>query len=347
MGRITALETHIAPVRIMLIAATALRTSDVAFLLAAALERQGADVRLLPTDAGLPFLVDVGRARLGYGDGVYRAGFQRHVLRAVREWRPDAVLLYGSNWALEPRTIVALSRRYGCQVALWEVNQRLWQGHQAASIALYDHVFALDSHLVPMLAAAGVRCVEHLCACADPDEHRPIELTAAEREWYAADVSFVGTQHPDRVKMLDPLSEWDLRVYGVGWDGVEESLKRCVRAEPIYGLKKTKVYSASRISINVHGPHMIRGENFRVFEVAACGGASFSTFKPDLVQCFEPDAEVVVFDDADDLREKLRHFLAHPAELDAIRHAGRRRVLAEHTYDHRAAVIVRHLRGSC
>jgi spore maturation protein CgeB len=334
-------------VRVLLIAATRLRTSDVALLLGRALGRNGAEVRVLPTDDGLPFLVDVGRARGGYSDGVYRAGFQRHVLATAKEWSADAVVLYGSNWAVEPRTVRALQDTLGCQVALWEVNQRLWQGHQASSVPLYDHVFLLDSHFVPVLRASGVRCVEHLCACADLDEHRPVELTPDERAWYGADVSFVGTQHPDRVKMLDPLTEWDLRVYGVGWDGVEESLRRCVRDEPVYGLKKSKIYAASRVSINVHGPHMVSGENFRVFEVAACGGVSFSTFKPDLAACFEPGREVVVFDDADDLRDKLRHYLGHPDELDAVRDAGRARVLADHTYDDRAAVILRHLRGAC
>jgi hypothetical protein len=106
-------------VRILLIAATRLRTSDVAFLLGRALERQHAEVRILPTDAGLPFLVDVGWARGGYGDGVYRAGFQRHVLDAARDWRADAVLLYGSNWSIDPRTVRSLRDELGCQVALW------------------------------------------------------------------------------------------------------------------------------------------------------------------------------------------------------------------------------------
>jgi spore maturation protein CgeB len=289
----------------------------------------------------------VGLSRGGFGDGVYRAAFQREVLRVARTWAADAALVYGSNWAIDPSTVRRLRDQLGCQVALWEVNQRLWLGHQASSVPFYDHLFALDSHFVPVFESSGVRCVEHLAACADPDEHRPLPLTAREREWYGADVSFVGTQHPDRVKMLAQLTEWDLRVYGVGWDGVEESLKRCVRTEPVYGLKKAKVYSASRVSINVHGPHMVAGENFRVFEVAACGGVCVSTFKPDLARCFEPGAEVVVFDDADDLTEKLRHYLSHPDELAAVGRAGRRRVLAEHTYDHRAAVIVGHLRGAC
>jgi spore maturation protein CgeB len=85
---------------------------------------------------------------------------------------------------------------------------------------------------------------------------------------------------------------------------------------------------------------MISGENFRVFEVAACGRVSFSTFKPDLAECLEPEQEVVVFEGADDLRAKVDHYLTHLDELHGIAVAGRRRVLDEHTYQHRARTIV-------
>ena len=60
---------------------------------------------------------------------------------------------------------------------------------------------------------------------------------------------------------------------------------------------------------------MIYGENFRVFEVAACGGVSFSLPKPDLLRCFKPDSEIVIFENVDDLRKKLDYFLARPDEL--------------------------------
>jgi spore maturation protein CgeB len=39
--------------------------------------------------------------------------------------------------------------------------------------------------------------------------------------------------------------------------------------------------------------------------------------------------------DAGELRERVRHYLAHPDERAALAAAGRRRVLAEHTYRHR------------
>ena len=46
-----------------------------------------------------------------------------------------------------------------------------------------------------------------------------------------------------------------------------------------------------------------------------------------------------VYDDPDDLVEQVRYWLEHEAERAAVAEAGYRRVLAEHTYDHRFAAI--------
>ena len=225
------------------------------------------------------------------------------------------------------------------RVVLWEINQQLFLGHQARCMPLYDHVFVLDSGLLPVLQAGGIRHLSHLRACADPEEHQPIEATPTDTA-YEAEVCFVGAPYPDRVAMLRALTNHHLRIYGLGWAGQDESLERCVSTEPVYGRKKAKIYSRSRISLNVHGPHMIRGENFRVFEVAACGGVSFSTASADLESCLTPDREVVLFEGPDDLSERIDDLLSRPAELAAVAGAGRRRVLAEHTYDHRAVSIL-------
>ena len=99
-----------------------------------------------------------------------------------------------------------------------------------------------------------------------------------------------------------------------------------VRSEPIYGLKKTMIYSSSAVSINVHGNHMINGENFRVFEVAMTGKCvSFSAYKPDLVRCFEPETEVVIFRDPEDLDEKIRSRLGRNGVLGQIAEAAQLR----------------------
>lgn len=326
--------------RVLLVGAVGVRNSDATLLLGAALERAGCTVRVVPVDARLPLPATVGFAARPFHHPIYRAGLNRHVVREATAFGADVVFLYGSNWGVLPATIGRLRRRNGCRVVLWEVNQRLFGGPEAAAMPLYDHVFVLDSYFVPVVRVMGARRVDHLAACADPTEHAPAALSGQEERWYGADVSLVGTWSETRAALLEQLVHTDLRVYGVGWGRAGPPLSGRVSEEPVYGLKKNKVYSASRLSLNVHQPHMVHGENFRVFEVAACGGVSMSAFTPDLARCLEPGKEVLVFEDAEDLREAVDHYLRHPDERDEVAAAGRRRVLREHTYDHRAGAIL-------
>ena len=50
--------------------------------------------------------------------------------------------------------------------------------------------------------------------------------------------------------------------------------------------------------------------------------------------------EVVAFSDAAQLKEQIAYYLAHPDEAAAIATLARTRVLAEHTYEHRARQVL-------
>lgn len=325
--------------RVLLVGATDVRNSDATLLLGRALARSGCVVEVVPATTELPLAAGVGSVQGRFDDRAYQVGFSRAILAAAHDFGPDVVFLYGSNWGVLPGTIRRL-QRLGSKVVLWEVNNQVFGGVGAGALPLYDHVFALDSYFVPVLRVAGARRVDHLAACADPEEHAPPALTADEERWYGADVAFVGNFSQQREEMLSRLGHADVRIYGSGWEAVGPSLAGRVRTEPVYGLKKNKIYRSSALSLNVHQPHMVHGENFRVFEVAACGGLSISAPKPDLARCLEPGREVVVFDGPDDLRAKVHHLLAHPEERAELAEHGRRRVLADHTYDHRARAII-------
>jgi hypothetical protein len=329
---------------LVIVAATNIRTSDAPFLLAEAVEREGHRVSLVALDDELGPVADLGYRVGGFDDPVYRAAFQRSVRRRAQRLAPDAVLLYGSNWALEPETIQFLRRKLGLVVSLWEINHMIFNNSQAECLPLFDHIFCLDSYYVPFVRSQDCGCVEHLCAAADPEEHRPLSLSEDEQNAYSADVSFVGTHHPERAEVLDAFDGVTdrVRIYGHRWEQAPQ-LAKWVRVEPVYGRKKTVIYGASRLSLHVRGPHMFHGENFRVFEVAACGGVVLARYSPDLERCFDLKNEVVLFSGPTDLRATLAHHLSHPDELSQVAEAGRRRVLAEHTYRHRAATIIEHL----
>jgi spore maturation protein CgeB len=62
---------------------------------------------------------------------------------------------------------------------------------------------------------------------------------------------------------------------------------------------------------------------------------------PHLEEYFEPGKEIGVFHDDDELVRQVDHWQSNPEERAAVAEAGYRRVLAEHTYDHRFQEIFR------
>ncbi len=103
-----------------------------------------------------------------------------------------------------------------------------------------------------------------------------------------------------------------------------------------------RVYNASRININLHSSTYHKGVNPfgdfvnpRTFEINSCGGFQLVDRRSGLTGLFEEGEEIIIFDDRNDLRQKIDHYLKHPEEAASIAEKGRSRVLRDHTYDRR------------
>lgn len=81
----------------------------------------------------------------------------------------------------------------------------------------------------------------------------------------------------------------------------------------------------------------IKGRNF---EIPGCGGFLLTGPAEDLASYYEAGKEIVAFEDADDLIEKARYYLAHEGERIVIAEAGYERTMREHTYVHRFSDIL-------
>jgi len=53
---------------------------------------------------------------------------------------------------------------------------------------------------------------------------------------------------------------------------------------------------------------------------------------PDMNQLFEVGRKIVVYDNFDDLVEKIRYYLSHENELEAIAKAGQKACIERHEY---------------
>lgn len=183
------------------------------------------------------------------------------------------------------------------------------------------------------------------------------ELTESEREMLAG---LSGKQRMDfeaaviweatlqyRLACLESLVGLPVDVFGD-----EDGWRRLLASRPGFTLhgpvdwysELPALFNLSKISFNATSRQMMTAVNQRLFDVPACGGFVLSDYQSALEEMFCPGQEIAVYRDRGEIAELARFYLAHESERQAISQAGRRRVLAEHTYRHRMEKIVEQMR---
>jgi len=81
----------------------------------------------------------------------------------------------------------------------------------------------------------------------------------------------------------------------------------------------------------------------RHFEIPACGGFLLTGPADDLENFYVPGKEMVLFKDLNDYIEKIKYYLVHDTEREAIAKAGYERTIHEHSYEARFREIFRKL----
>jgi len=177
----------------------------------------------------------------------------------------------------------------------------------------------------------------------DPNTHHPVQKDPR----FAADLGFLGNRLPDREErveqfFLEPacrLTQHSFLLGGAGWDDKQMSPNVAyighvsTRDHNGFNITPKAVLNISRASMAANG----FSPATRVFE-AAGAGACLITDKWEGIDLFlKPDDEVLVARDGKDVAEILTGLTFDRAA--AIGKRALERVLAEHTYDHRAEMV--------
>ncbi len=269
------------------------------------------------------------------------------VLAAVDAGTPDLVLSLAQA-PLNPPVLEELRRR-DVVSAFWFVEDHRLFAYWKTVAPAYDYFFTIQrgAFLAEAQRLVGRHAMYLPCA-ADPAVHRPLVVSAEEREEFGAPVSFVGAGYRNRRIAFRPLLDLGLKVWGSDWEGsgqvgahVQRNGVRISTADAV------KIFNTSAVNLNLHSSTYVdgvdpRGDfvNPRTFELAACGAFQLVDERALLPEHFLPGRELAIFGDASEMRERVQHYLARPDERAAIVAAGRARVLAEHTYRHRMEAML-------
>lgn len=283
-----------------------------------------------PTDAGLGDAV----AKAAEADVVVKAsgvGFADEVLRlaAMAAASRQALRIW---WDVDaPATLAELraGESHPLRAALPEYDFVLTYGGGDPVVAAY-HAFGAR------------RCVPIYNAL-DPATHHPV----APDSRYQADLAFLGNRLPDREArveefLLKPAERLPARRFllgGAGWDD-----KPCPPNVAKIGHVGTEAHNAFNVTpraiLNINRADMAAvgfSPPTRLFEVAGAGACLITDSWDGIDLFLTPGQEVLVARDGSDVVEILSALTAENAAR--IGRAGRRRILSEHTYDRRAALV--------
>lgn len=103
-------------------------------------------------------------------------------------------------------------------------------------------------------------------------------------------------------------------------------------------------YPCSAVNFNCTSKQMKGAVNQRVFDVPATESFLLTDYREQVESLFEPGREIVCYRSPEEARELAREYLAQPDKRRKIARAARKRILAEHCYEHRITRLIAEMR---
>ena len=255
----------------------------------------------------------------------------------MREARPNAIRIF---WDVDaPATLAELQGApdHPMHKALQDIDLVLTYGGGDPVVNAYR--------------ALGARECIPIYNALDPSTHHP----APPQERFAGDLGFLGNRLPDRERRVEEfflapaakLPEQRFVLGGSGWG--DKPMSPNVNYIGHVGTADHNSFNVTpKAVLNISRESMARtgfSPATRVFEAAGAGACLITDYWEGIELFLQPDREVLVARDGNDVAEILADLT--PNKADAIGEAALRRVLAEHTYDDRAeladAIFRRHV----
>jgi len=250
------------------------------------------------------------------------------LLQTIERERPDVMFTVQCAYEIWLETLAEIWRRGDVATISWTTDDS-WKYEQVSRFIgpFYHAMTTTYPGTVRRYHRDGIRNVMLTSWAANSVFlHAPVR---------AADcripVSFVGASHGNRARRVERLRRQgiDVACFGHGWP------RGSVEADSIPAIMRNSIISLN--FAKALGDNQLKA---RTFEVPGAGGFLLTERVQGLEKVYEIGQEIAVFKNDRDLIEKVRHFLNHPDNRDAIAKAGFERTRRDHTYEIRLSELL-------
>jgi spore maturation protein CgeB len=183
----------------------------------------------------------------------------------------------------------------------------------------------------------------------DPEKYYP------DKEEFKWDLGYLGTYSPDRQPalqnlFLDAAEKFPDGKFIIAGPNYPPDMVLNSNVERIDHLPPDKhciFYNSQKFSLNITREDMVKAgysPSVRLFEAAACATPVISDYWHGIEDFFQPGKEILISNSADDTLQYLKDL--SKIERDTIGINARKKVLAYHTADHRAAELIEYYKSA-
>jgi spore maturation protein CgeB len=211
-------------------------------------------------------------------------------------------------------------------------------------IPRFDAVFTYGGGdpVVKAYKALGAQDCVPVYNALDPETHCPVEPDTR----FQGDLAFLGNRLPDRERRVEEffltpaasMPDLQFLLGGAGW-GDKPKSANIKYFDHVYTRDHNAFNSSPRAVINISRDSMARygfSPATRVFEAAGAAACLITDQWEGVDLFFEPDTEILVAANSDDVINHMRGLT--PERSRSLGLAAYKRVVAHHTYAHRAAL---------
>jgi spore maturation protein CgeB len=267
-----------------------------------------------------------------------------NLITLAKKVKPDVCLISGGH-RIFPKTIENL-KKLNVRTALWTIDPPTVFKPILKAAGHYDQIFCGGTEAIELFKDANIDGSVWLPFGFEERSHRPVVITDDEKQKYGSDVVFVGSHYPNREEVLSQLTDFNLGIWGPGWEKVSSSspLKKQIKGYHLNPDEWLKIYAACKVVVVIH----YQDEKTpcyqvspKVYEALACEKMVLCDGQRDAGTLFKNGVHLDTFDNIDQLRLKIKLYLKDELLRREIGQEARREVLKKHTYNHRVRQFVR------
>jgi spore maturation protein CgeB len=251
-----------------------------------------------------------------------------NLLKTILDLKPDLFFCVHLQCEIWTETLTAARNVPNIKMVCWTTDDS-WKYFQSSRFyaPYYDRIATTYDYMVGQYRSDGNRHVKLSQWAASKERLQPPVINGK----YRYGVTFVGSAHGGRRRYIEALLTMGIRVecFGHGWEH-----------GPVTTDEMYTIFNSSAISLNFANS---RGRNqikARTFEVPGAGGFLLTDVAPGIEEFFEPNEEIVCFEDIADLAKKIRFYLGNLDARDRVAAKGFSRVHRDHTYDARLVKLL-------